>query len=42
MSATPKDCVRAAELTVDPQREEFLKLARQSTEAAPSLQASMK
>jgi hypothetical protein len=38
-----EDCVRAAELTVDPRRrEEFLKQARQRTEAAASLRASTK
>jgi hypothetical protein len=36
-----KDCVQAAELTVDPSRREvYLKLARQWTEAADALQAS--
>jgi hypothetical protein len=36
-----KDCVQAAELTVDPgRREVFLKLARQWTEAAAALEVS--
>ena len=36
------NCVRAAELTVDPRgREEYLKLAREWTEAATTLQALM-
>jgi hypothetical protein len=36
-----ENCVRAAELTVDPRRrEEYLKLAREWTEAATTLQAS--
>jgi len=35
-----ENCVRAAELTVDPRRrEEYLKLAREWTEAATTLQA---
>jgi hypothetical protein len=35
------DCMQAAALTVDPgRREEYLKLARQWTEAAAALQAS--
>ena len=35
-----ENCVRAAELTVDPRRrEEYLKLAREWTEAAITLQA---
>jgi hypothetical protein len=34
-----KDCVRVAELTVDPRRrEQYLKLAREWTEAAAALQ----
>jgi hypothetical protein len=38
-----EDCIRAAELTVDSgRREQYLKLARQWTEAAASLQASTK
>jgi hypothetical protein len=33
-----EDCIRAAELTVDPRRrEQYLKLARQWTEAAETL-----
>jgi hypothetical protein len=35
-----KDCVRVAELTVDPRRrEQYLKLAREWTEAADALEA---
>ena len=38
-----EDCIRAAELTVDPgRREQYLNLARQWTEAAASLQVSTK
>ena len=37
------DCLRAAELALDPRRrEQYLKLARQWTEAADALQASTK
>jgi hypothetical protein len=37
-----KDCVRVAELTVDPRRrEQFLKLAREWTEATAALQVSI-
>jgi hypothetical protein len=37
-----KDCVQAAELTVNPGwREQYLKLAREWTEAAAGLQAAM-
>jgi hypothetical protein len=36
-----QDCTRAADLTVDPgRREQYLKLARQWTEAAAALQVS--
>jgi hypothetical protein len=36
-----KDCVRAAELTFDPRRrEQYLKLAREWTDAAAALQVS--